>query len=173
MKKVVLTFGVLCGLLPILTMIIGLMVGGSNWQGSLVLGWTVIILSSLFIFFGIRSYRENYNNGLISFGKAFKVGILIALIGGLMYVLVWEIMYFNFMHDMMDPYFAAELDKLKASGASPEKIEESKAFWEMYKTNPFVNGAMTILEPLTITLPVTLISALILKRNTKKDLVNA
>jgi hypothetical protein len=30
---------------------------------------------------------------------------------------------------------------------------------------------MTILEPLTITVPVTLISSLILKRNTKKEAV--
>jgi hypothetical protein len=171
MKKIVLTFGVLCGLLPVLTMVIGLLVGSGHGNGSLVLGWTVIILSSLFIFFGVRSYRENYNNGVISFGKAFKVGILIALVGGLMYVLVWEIMYFNFMHDMMDGYFTAEMDKLKASGASPDKIEETKAFWEMYKNNPLVNSAMTIMEPLTITIPVTLISSLILKRNTKKEVL--
>jgi hypothetical protein len=171
MKKIVLTFGVLCGLLPVLTMVIGLLMDSGHGSGSLVLGWTVIILSSLFIFFGVRSYRENYNNGVISFGKAFQVGILIALTGGLMYVLVWEIMYFNFMHDMMDGYFTMEMDKMKASGASPEQMEKSKAFWEMYKNNPFVNAAMTILEPLTITVPVTLISSLILKRNTKKEAV--
>ena len=173
MKKIVLTFGVLCGLLPILTMVIGLLLDSGHGSGSLVLGWTVILLSSLFIFFGIRSYRENHNNGVISFGKAFQVGILIALVGALMYVLVWEIMYFNFMHDMMDGYFTAEMEKLKASGASPEKIEESKAFWEMYKNNPLVNGLMTIMEPLTVTVPVTLISALILKRKTKKELAGA
>jgi len=171
MKKVVLTFGVLCGLLPILTMIIGLLAGSGHGNGSLVLGWTVIILSSLFIFFGMRSYRENYNNGVISFGKAFQVGILIALIGALMYVIVWEIVYFNFMHDMMDGYFTAEMERMKASGASPEEMEKGKAFWEMYKNNPLVNAAMTSMEPLTVTVPVTLISSLIVKRKTKKETV--
>lgn len=169
MKKVVLTFGVLSGLLPVVVMVLGMLFGSGHGNGAFILGWTVIILSSLFIFFGVRSYRENYNNGVISFGKAFKIGILIALIGALMYVLVWEILYFNFMHDMMDGYFTAEMDKMKAGGASPDELEKSKAFWEMYKSNPLVNSAMTIVEPLTISVPVTLISSLILKRSAKKE----
>ncbi len=171
MKKIVLTFGALSGAIPVLMFVIGAAFGGKHWQGSLVVGWATIILSAVFIFVGIRSYRENYNNGVISFGKAFKVGILITLIGALMYVVAWEIIYFNFMHDMMDSYFAAEVDKLKTSGATEEQINKSIEMGRLYKSNPFVNAAWTIMEPLTVTIPMTLIASLIMKRKTKKEAV--
>lgn len=171
MKKIVLTFGALSGAIPVLMFVLGAVFGGENWQGSLVIGWATIILSAVFIFVGIRSYRENYNNGVITFGKAFQVGILITLIGALMYVIAWEIIYFNFMHDMMDNYFAAELEKVKASGASEEKINETINMATLYKTNPLVNAAWTIMEPITVTVPMTLIAALIMKRKTKKETV--
>ena len=168
MKKVVLTFGALSGTIPVMMFVIAPLIS-KDLHGSLILGWTTIILSAVFIFVGIRSYRENYNNGVISFGKALKVGLLITLIGALMYVLVWEIMYFNFMHDMMDGYFAAEMDKVKASGASAEEIEKSRVMWDSYKNNPLVNAAFTILEPITVTIPVSFIAALIMKQKTKKE----
>ncbi len=168
MKKVVLTFGVLCGAIPVLMFVIAPLIS-ADLKNSLVLGWTTIILSSIFIFVGIRSYRENYNSGTISFGKALRVGLLITLVGALMYVIVWEIVYFNFMHDMMDKYFVMEMDKLKATGASPEEMDKSRAFWDSYKHNPFLNAAITILEPTSVTIPVAFISSLILKRKTKKE----
>lgn len=171
MKKVVFTFGALSGAIPVLMFVIGAIFGGPHWQGSLVLGWATIILSAVFIFVGIRSYRENYNNGVITFGKAFQVGILITLIGALMYVIAWEIIYFNFMHDMMDSYFAAEVEKLKTSGATEEQINNSIEMGRLYKTNPLVNAAWTIMEPITVTIPMTLIAALVMKRKTKKEAI--
>ena len=169
MKKVVFTFGALSGGIPITVMVLGLIFGGPQWEGALILGWTVIILSSLFIFIGIKSYRDNYNNGIITFGKAFQVGIFITLISALMYTIVWEIVYFNFMNDLMDGYFAAEVERLKTSGASQEEINKSIDFATSYKTNPLVNAAMTIVEPTTITVPMTLIASLVMKRKTKKE----
>lgn len=171
MKKVVLTFGLLSGAIPITVMVLGLLFNGANWQGSLMLGWTVIILSSLFIFFGIKSYRDNYNNGVITFGKAFQVGILITLISALVYTLVWEIFYFGYMNDMMDGYFAAELERLRTSGATQEEINNSIEMGIKYKTNPLYNAAFTILEPTTITVPMTLIASLVMKRKTKKEAI--
>ena len=37
-----------------------------------VLGYTIIVLSFLLMFFGIRSYRDNAGNGQITFGKPFR-----------------------------------------------------------------------------------------------------
>lgn len=171
MKKVVLTFGLLSGGIPVTVMLLGLIFtgGGVHGSGSLVLGWTVILLSSLFIFFGIKSYRDNYNNGVISFGKAFQVGILITLISAVMYTIVWEIAFFNFMNDMMDGWFAAETERLRTSGASAEDIENSIQMGIKYKTNPLYNAMFTILEPTTVTVPMTLIASLVMKRKTKKE----
>jgi hypothetical protein len=85
-----------------------------------------------------------------------------------MYTLVWEILYFNFMNDMMDGYFAAEADALRAKGASPEELRSSLDMAIKYKTNPLYNAMFTMIEPTTVTVPVTLIASLVMKRKAKK-----
>jgi hypothetical protein len=71
----------------------------------------------------------------------------------------------------MEKYSAHELDKLKASGAGQAEIDkeakEMANFARMYK-NPFFNAMMTYVEILPVGLIVTLISSLILKRETAK-----
>src|SRR5881396_704843 len=98
MKKIVLKFGLLSGLVisgigAILTPIFCMR---GNFENSQVVGYSAMVLAFLFVFFGIRAYREN-NGGAITFGKAFQVGILITLITCTFYVVSWEIVYFNFM----------------------------------------------------------------------------
>ena len=73
-----------------------------DFDHSEILGYSSMVLSFLLVFFGIRSYRDNVAGGAISFGKAFQVGILITLITCAMYVIAWEITYFNFFPDFLD-----------------------------------------------------------------------
>ena len=133
----------------------------------MVVGYTTIVLSFLLVFFGIRSYRDNPGNGQITFAKAFAVGISITLISCIFYVVTWEIIYFNFMHDFMDEYGAHMIEKLKATGASAAAIQaqlqQQKNFKELYE-NPFFNAAMTFIEPFPVGLAITLISAGVLRR---------
>ena len=125
------------------------------------------MLSFLLVFFGIRSYRDNVGNGQITFAKAFAVGICITLISCIFYVVTWEILYFNFMHDFMDKYGAHMIEKLKASGASAAaiqaQVEQLKKFKELYE-NPLFNAAMTFIEPFPVGLVITLVSAAVLRK---------
>ncbi|MBP7808868.1 MAG: DUF4199 domain-containing protein [Bacteroidia bacterium] len=171
MKKVVLKFGLIAGVIPALWFCLVPLFKNQELSQSMAIGWVTYIAAGLFVFFGIKSYRDNYNDGIISFGKAFTAGLLIALLAAVVFVIIWEIMFFNFFHDMMDGYFTMEMDRMKASGASADEIEKSKAFWEMYKNNPLMNGLMTLVEPLTPSIPIALISSFILKRKTKKEAI--
>ena len=125
------------------------------------------MLSFFLVFLGIRSYRDNQGNGQITFAKAFAVGISITLISCLCYVVTWEIIYFNFMHDFMDKYGAHMVEKLRASGASAAaiqaQIQQTEQFKQMYE-NPLINSAMTFLEPFPVGLVITLISSGILRK---------
>lgn len=165
MKKTVLTYGLISGVIAAGLMLahVPFMDGGSN---SMILGYAGILLASLLIFFGVRSYREKVGNGKISFGRAFAVGILIALISSACYVAAWEVVYFS-NPGIADHIFDKQVDDLKASGAPQEKIDEKtrevEAFKKLY-ANPFVNVAFTFIEPFPVGLLIALISAVILRR---------
>ncbi|HEY1469298.1 MAG TPA: DUF4199 domain-containing protein [Candidatus Acidoferrum sp.] len=168
MKKTVLTFGLISGVISSVMMIVTVPFQHKiGFDRALFIGYTTIVLSFLLVYFGIRSYRDNVGSGQITFGKAFTVGICITLISCIFYVVTWEIIYFNFMPDFMDKYGAHVVDKLKATGASAAaiqaQIEQAKKFKETY-ANPLFNSLMTFIEPFPVGLIITLVSAGILRK---------
>jgi hypothetical protein len=169
MKKTVLTFGLIAGVMISVLMDGSLLLANKIGSGhnSMLLGYTMMVASFLLIYFGIRSYRDNTLGGQISFGRAFACGILIALITTVCYVATWEIIYFNFIPHFMDSYFAAQIHKVQSSGldaattaAQVAAIQRSQQLYQ----NPFVNMAYTFIEPLPVGLIITLISAAVLRR---------
>src|SRR5205085_2502568 len=117
MKKIVLTFGLISGV------IISVLMGGSllladkiGTGHSMILGYTIMVASFLLVYFGVRSYRDNTLAGQISFGRAFACGLLITLITSVCYVAMWEVLYFNFIPHFMDSYFAAQIHKVQSAG---------------------------------------------------------
>ena len=173
MKKTVLTFGLISGFIMIAMMTISLVLSDRIGFGhNLVLGYTILVLGSLLIFFGIRSYRENIGGGQISFGRAFAVGILITVVASVCYVVCWEIIYFNFMPDFADKYAAYIVEQARASGATQQVIDAKLAEMKGLKAlldNPLYNGLMTFAEPFPIGLLVTLISAAVLRTRKAKS----
>jgi len=138
-----------------------------GFDKGLIIGYTTMVLAFMLVFFGIRSYRENVNQGRISWGRAFAVGILITLVACICYVVAWQILYFNFMPDILDKYAIHQVEKAKAAGATQQAIDaqlkEMKDFKQMYD-NPFFNAAVTFTEPFPVGLLFTVISATILRR---------
>ena len=169
MKKTILIFGLISGVISSTLMLatIPFMDKLGHGNAAYVFGYTAIVLSFLLVYFGIRSFRDNYSHGEITFGRAFAIGLAITLISCVFYVITWEIAYFNFLPHFMDNYGAAAIDRLRASGASPEKIaaqvQQLNQMKQMY-SNPLYNAALTFIEPFPVGLVITLISAAILRR---------
>jgi hypothetical protein len=170
MKKIVLTFGLISGaiLAAMMAIIMPLCMNGTiDFDNAEIIGYTTMVLSFIAVFFGIRTYRENAGRGAITFGKAFQVGILITVISSVVYVLSWEIVYFNFLPDFVDKYAAATISKMQDAGATPAAVAAKKTemdtFKELYK-NPLFNVGMTFLEVFPVGLIVTLVSAAILRK---------
>ncbi|MEP7196206.1 MAG: DUF4199 domain-containing protein [Saprospiraceae bacterium] len=141
--------------------------GSIDYDVSMLIGYASMLIAFSLVFVGIRNYRDKFNGGVINFGKAFKIGILIVLISSTIYVIAWLIDYFFFIPDFLEKYSAHALEKLKANGASQMEIDkqanEMASFGQMYK-NPFFNALMTYMEILPVGLIVTLISSFLLKR---------
>lgn len=171
MKRVVLVFGLLSGLISSAMMFLTLPFEAelSN-QSGYVIGYTAIVLSFVLVFFGIRSYREN-SGGTITFGRATAVGLLITLISCAFYIASWEIIYYKIMPDFADKYAARTIGEMREKGATEAAITAKKKEMEQMKTmlnNPLINVAMTFIEPFPVGLIVTLVSAAILRRRTPK-----
>lgn len=170
MKRIVWRFGLIAG--GVLALFTGVvfplaMTGGSEVVGSQLLGYSTMVLAFLAVFFGIRSYRETVGGGAISFGKAFQVGILIALIASAMYVAGWQVAFWGFIPDFGDRYAAATLEKMRAEGASEAELAAQRTNMEKFRKlyrNPFFNVAITFVEVLPVGLVISLVSAAILRK---------
>jgi hypothetical protein len=151
MKKTVLTFGVISGLISTVTMLatIPFMHKISGEKG-LIIGYTTMVLAGLLVFFGVRSYRDNVSGGKLTFARGFLVGILISVLSNCFYVGTWEIAYFNFMPNFAEKY-AAQIER------------EAAEFVRNYH-KPLYNISMTFLEVFPVFLVITLLSAAILRK---------
>ena len=172
MKKIVLTFGLISGgiIAALMAIMLTLCLSGTiDMDHSQLLGYTIMVLAYIGVFFGIRTYRDDHNGGTITFGRAFKVGILIVLVTCAVYVIGWEIVYWGFLPDFGDKYAAYTLEKMRTDGESAAAIAEARVNMEKFKElyrNPVYNVALTFLEIFPVGLLVTLISAAILRRKT-------
>ena len=169
MQKNVIVFGLIAGLIVCAVMVYSTAMCYSNadFDSSMVLGYASMLVAFAFIFVGIVNVRDRYNNGVISFGKAFQIGLGITLIASSLYVVVWLVDYYLFVPDFMEKYTAHVLQETQAKGASQaelkEQVAQMKSYQEMYK-NPLFVVLITYAEILPVGLLVSLISALILKR---------
>ncbi|NNU33221.1 DUF4199 domain-containing protein [Mucilaginibacter sp. S1162] len=143
----------------------------------MIFGYATMILGFSLIFVAIKNYRDTYNNGQITFGKALGIGLWITLIASTVYVVVWMIYYQYFVPDFGDKYQAQAVAEMKASGVSAAEIQkqsaEMAAMMAKYKTNIAYRVMFTYLEIAPVGIVISLIAAAILRRNVKPAIVNA
>jgi len=174
MKKVVLVFGLISGIISSTLMAIGMLAysaqGGCNENG-MIIGYASMLLAFSLIFVAVKTFRDKHNNGVVSFGKALLIGLYIALITSTMYVCTWAVLYKTTMPDFMDKYVASAIEKAKTSGKNEkdiaEEISELQTAAKNYH-NPVFFAAYTYMEILPVGILVSLICAGILKRKDKK-----
>ncbi|HET9426570.1 MAG TPA: DUF4199 domain-containing protein [Gemmatimonadaceae bacterium] len=168
MKKTVLTFGVISGLIVsgmlVITMPFHEQIG---WDRAEVIGYASMLAAFLLIYFGVRSYRDNMAGGSVTLGRAFKVGALIALVSAVMYTATWQVLYFGFDSDFAEVYAEHQMDEAREKGATQAELDrkaaEMKRFAEMYQ-NPVINAGITLMEALPLGLVVAFLSAIALSR---------
>ncbi len=164
MAKLILTFGIPAGLFIILGIIVGIEFGSSQeWLGYLIM---FIVFSTIYV--AIKKHRDQDLGGVIGFTKALLVGLGISAVAGVVYVAVWEI-YSSFdNHGFIDRYTTSMIEKVRASGKSPEEIAQAigqlEAMGERYR-NPLYRLPMTFLEVFPPGVLVSLGSALALRNH--------
>jgi Protein of unknown function (DUF4199) len=177
MKRNVLIFGLILGTILTGHMIymVNVVCNNPDFASNDVIGYAAMVIVFSLTFFGIRNYRNKQLNGVISIGKAFKTGALIALIGSTMYVVVWLFYYYLFVPDFLDKYSLHVLSMATRNGATAAeltaKTNEMSQFKEMYKSPLFVI-LISYAEVLPIGLVVAFVSSLVLKKKLKTIAAN-
>jgi hypothetical protein len=173
MRKIVLTFGLIAGAILSVMMLLTIPFHDQiGFDKGLIIGYTTMVLAFLMVYFGVRSYRDNVAGGSVTFGRAFKVGLLITAVASICYVATWQVVYRQLVPDYLDKYAAYAVEKVKKSGGTEAQVaaraKELEDFKEMYK-NPLVNIALTLLEPLPVGLLFTLVTAGVVSRKRRAE----
>ena len=171
MKRIVLVFSLIAGIITAGMLFITMSLAKNGvLEPSALLGYGTMVLALSVIFPAIKSYRDKEQNGVITFGKAFLIGIYISLISSAIYALGWEIYIsttgmtaVEFMNSIYEDQVAA----MKEAGATAEELA-------MYQIGDWYNNFLprylfTMLgEMFPVGLIISLICAGILKRKTAK-----
>ena len=170
MRKIVLTYGLIAGAI-VSVLILGSVPlwnrGVLNFDNSEVVGYTSIIIALSMVFFGIKTCRDFHFNGSISFWQGIKIGLMITLIGSVMYVLAWQVS-FNFLpQDFSEKMWQHFIDKAKNESQNEAELDaalQQIETWKEWYKNPLLRFAMTLMEIVPVGVVITIISAAILRK---------
>ena len=107
MKKVVLRFGTWAGIFEFITFVLTwLLIDITNVDHKVqgFIGLVTILTPLVFVYFGVRYYRDHINNSSITFLKAIQVGLLIVIIPTVSFAII-ETVYVLYI----DPKFYANI----------------------------------------------------------------
>jgi amino acid transporter len=178
MRKVILTFGLIAGAIisVFLFIFIAVWENSKKMIDSELVGYATMVIALSMVFFGIKSYRDNYQKGAIKFWKGFQVGLLISLIASLMYAITWE----TYMQvrpasyqAFVDYYIECQINKKKEKGASAAEIDQEVKRMDDFRriySNTAIRLGITLMEILPVGIIIALISAAVLR---KKDFLPA
>ena len=168
MKNDVWKFGLLSGLA--LAVMMAVTVPNEHHIGArwgMAVGYTIMVLSFLIVFVGVKHYRDTECGGSITFGRALAAGGLMMLVSCICYVAMWEVLNATVEKNFAHEYAAGMVKRAQSSGlqgtALEAKIAEARKFEAMY-SNPLYRASMTLLEPLPVGIVMALVSAGMLRR---------
>jgi uncharacterized membrane protein len=171
MKSTVFRYGIYASLAILALGMINFFIVSKNagYGTQEVAGYLTMLLSTIFIFQGIRHYRDKFKGGLLSFGDGLKIGLLIALVPaiffGLFDLLYTEVINPSWKEDYYNHYVQQIKDSTPADklAAKLEKVEKEKELFGQ-PAMQFLIMAGTVF---VIGAIVTIISALALRRTRK------
>jgi hypothetical protein len=127
-------------------------------------GYLTMFLSMIFVFFGLRYYRNEKNHGILSFGQGLKLGSLIVLLPAVFFAL-----FDLFYSKVINPDWVKDcLEGMKRGMTEAEFEVKSAEFNKQLElfNNPFMHFLLMFITVFIIGFIVTIISALALRRKT-------
>ena len=167
MKRTILKYGIYSLLTAAGLFALALLLGkGLDYSVQEIIGYTSMAISLIFVFFGIRHYRDHENNGKISFLKALGVGILISLFAAVGFGLIDYLFTTVINPDFAVEYETKMIADMKAT-LPAEEFELKKAELQQQMADYGGSGFMAFMMFAAVTMMgfvVSLLSALVLQK---------
>lgn len=170
MTNIIFLYGTLAGLIVIGIMLAVIAAAAGEPEmgdNSLLFGYLTMIVALSMIFFGVKRYRDRDLGGVIKFLPAFLMGLAIAVVAGVIYVLGWEVYMAatdgSYMKAYMDHYIAGEKAKGLSGAALDKLVAEMNAMMTAYNTNMPYRMGITFMEIFPVGVIIALISAALLQ----------
>jgi Protein of unknown function (DUF4199) len=165
-----LKYGAASGVIVIAVIVAGIFYaggpGGGHAFSSMWFGYLVMIIALSMIFLAIREYRNKTLGGVIKFLPAFGMGLFVAAIAAVVYVIAWETFLATTGYPFMENYTARLIEAERSAGTTGAELDAFIAQMERYKAdyaNPLYRLPMTFIEIFPVGLLIALISAAILR----------
>ena len=133
---------------------------------SIFVGYLIMLAALSLIFVGMKRYRDVECGGVIGFGRAFGLGVGMAVVAAVVYALGWELFIAVSGFDFMSGYTNDMIAGMRAEGAGQAaidaKVAEMADMRAMYD-NPMMRIPMIFAEIAPVGLIVALISAAVLR----------
>lgn len=166
MKKTVIKFGIYSFITGIILFLSALVLAQDLSYGAQeVLGYTSMVVSVCFVYFGIKNYRDKENNGTISFGKALKIGMLITLFAALGFGII-DFIYTTFINpDFVEQFITKSMETLESNYSGEELIAKKNELKNSMEgmTSSFM-AILMFITVLLIGFVLSLISSLVLHK---------
>jgi hypothetical protein len=165
MFRYALIYGGIAGTVVIAILAAGLtFFSDRGFTSSQAYGYLVMLVILSLIFVGVKRFRDIECGGVVGFGRALGLGLSIAAIAGVFYVVSWEVVLAVTDFAFIEQYSASMIE---AARSLPEaersaQLAEIESFKETYR-NPLVRLPMTFSEIFPVGALVALISAAVLR----------
>jgi len=159
-------FGLLYALFFILWTLLSYALGMERMEHGQLIGFVAtFLISILCISMGIKEEREKERQGFITYGQAFKTGMIITSISTLIYS-VFSWFYFAYINTgMIDFVKTKQMEKMQERGMDTREVEQAMRYSEPFMTPGwfvFWGFIVTLLVGIIVTL---IVSAIMQKRN--------
>ena len=121
--------------------------------------WPSMLLSIVVLFFLLRSYRDHYNNGYISYGKSVGAGVIINVYAAIITAIYIYVLYAFIDPGLMDKSLAMAEAKMIEKGL-PEAAVEKALEMQAKMMKPWFTGLMGLINSVFYGLILSLIVSL-------------
>jgi hypothetical protein len=125
--------------------------------------WPSLLISIFVLFFLLRSYRDHYNNGYISFGRSVGAGVIISIYAAVITAIYIYVLYSFIDPGLIEKSLAVAEDRLVSKGVPDAAIDKAMEI-QAKMMKPWFTALMGIINSVFSGLILSLIVSLFIMK---------